>query len=586
MPSLPPLLLAWLHLPPLPHPMTGSFAPGSTRNSATVVLRSCTSPNHTLSFSGSFDSEMKVEGRAVWLRAHAENKRDVSRHRRLHVVYSANVVHGASKLFTRDGCGHLSLRCSVLFDSGIPHGALLTFGAKGHRAHLSYFMRGTGFWLEFDGDPSPSPRPPSPASDIQHIVSDLLDCLDPPPLPSLRRATEFSQEEGGACVRVEEKRYWRGASNAAGLHVDDSGSNVASALVLKSSRSFTNGMLDGVERLYTRTGSLFTSRSYLSGALHGALQQFRDDASLLYVALCLLRISFRLFNVFHSFVSYSEMWRAGKRHGPRVCWSDDGQSQLMVQEFTNGSGVFADFRGGRLQRTASLVDGRMHGDEIWFAASPPSAAAACRVTGDGNSDCGVPAHIAAIFRYVDGRLEGLCETFDAGVCVQSSQWHGGLLHGESVVYSEGAVIQRTEYSNGCPIVADNEGEKTEDDSARAAAALDLRLAELQMAAWEAECHARAAAAAALAATADVRRFAGAVVAEALAAAVFQSGVAASAAAERKTAAAVEEAACSCNVSDSAAATAASLVELMVDAATAEAEAAATAAAEAAKETGV
>lgn len=543
--------------------MTGSFAPGSTRNSATVILRSCTAPKHALSFSGSFDHEMKLEGRAVWLRAHAENSRDVSRHRRLHVVYSANVVHGQSKLFCRDICGNLSLRCSAVFDCGIPRGALLTFGAKGQRVHRCNFTRGTGCWFEFDGDQAfVSPCPPSPTSDIQQVVSDLLDCLDPPPLRSIRRACEFSQEEGGGCVRVEEKRYWR-----AGLHGHIS-SNAAIALVLKSSRSFTNGMLDGVERLYARNGSLFTCRSHLSGALHGALQQFRDDGSLLYVA-----VYYTLCNAFHSFVSYSEMWCEGKRHGPRVCWSDDGKSPLMVEEFASGSGLFAEFRGGRLLRTASLVDGRMHGDEILFAASAPSASAASRETGAGNSDAGVQSQIVAIFRYVDGKLQGLCEKFDAGARVQSSQWQAGLLHGESVAYSEGVVIQRTEYSNGCPIGADVEEEKTEDDSPRAAAALELRQAELQMAAWEAQCHARAAAAAALAATADIRRFAGAVVAEVLGAAVFQSGVAASAAAERKTAAAVEEARRSCNVSDSAATTAASLVELMFDSATATAAAA-------------
>ena len=116
LPVLPPLLLAWLHLPPLPAPLTASFVNGSTRSNATAIIHKCALPKHTLSFSGGFDHEMKLDGGAVWLRAHAENTRDVSRHRRAHVVYSAGAMHGPVKLFCCDSHPAPSLRCRVVFE--------------------------------------------------------------------------------------------------------------------------------------------------------------------------------------------------------------------------------------------------------------------------------------------------------------------------------------------------------------------------------------------------------------------------------------------------------------------------------------
>ena len=82
------------------------------------------------------------------------------------------------------------------------------------------------------------------------------------------------------CQVVGEKRYWK-CSTQAGAHAGTIGAN-GNPLVLKMSRSFKNGVIDGLELLYTRVGSVFTSRSFKCGLLHGVLQQFRDDGSLVY----------------------------------------------------------------------------------------------------------------------------------------------------------------------------------------------------------------------------------------------------------------------------------------------------------------
>jgi hypothetical protein len=282
LPALPPLLLTWLHLPPLPLPMTGSFAIGSTRSIATVLLHGCTLPLHTLSFSGSFNDEMKVEGSAVWLRAHAENTTDVPRRRRLHVVYSAGAVHGMCKLFCSSSGPTPSLRCCVVVENGMPTGDLVTFGTKGQCVHKSCFTRGRGSWFEFDVDNAPaSPCPPSSPSEIHLILSQILDALDPSSLPALKRVTTFVDFE-----TVEETQYWRRAIQFA-PHADGASAGAAfvSPPALKMTRGFKNGLLHGRQLLYARNGSVFTSRSYEYGLLHGALQQFRDDGSLVYVKM-------------------------------------------------------------------------------------------------------------------------------------------------------------------------------------------------------------------------------------------------------------------------------------------------------------
>ncbi len=167
-------------------------------------------------------------------------------------------------------------------------------------------------------------------------------------------------------------------------------------------------------------------------------------------------------------------------------------------------------------------------------------------------------------------LEGRCEKFVAGVCVRASHWHHGLLHGESVVYTDGSVSERTEYANGHAISAYADV-KTEDDSTRCDAIRDLSIADSQMAAWEAECLARAAVAAAVAAAADAKSVAVAVVADVLRkaslqleeAAVAAAAAAAAAAATTTAAAAAAEAAAVADASDAAATTAATLLEEIV-----------------------
>ena len=82
------------------------------------------------------------------------------------------------------------------------------------------------------------------------------------------------------CQLVDEKRYWK-CWTQAGSHAGATGAS-CNAPVLKMSRSFKNGVIDGLELLYTRIGTVFTFRSFKSGLLHGLLQQFRDDGSLVY----------------------------------------------------------------------------------------------------------------------------------------------------------------------------------------------------------------------------------------------------------------------------------------------------------------
>jgi hypothetical protein len=134
---------------------------------------------------------------------------------------------------------------------------------------------------------------------------------------------------------------------------------------------------------------------------------------------------------------------------------------------------------------------------------------------------------------VDGLLEGRCEKFAAGACVQATHWHRGLLHGDSDVYSNGSVVEKTVYLNGRVVIADFDA-KTEDCTSRIDAVRDMRFAELQMATWEVECRARAAAAAAAASTVDAKRMADSVVSELLRTASIQS--------EEATAASIAEAA--------------------------------------------
>jgi hypothetical protein len=286
----------------------------------------------------------------------------------------------------------------------------------------------------------------------------------------------------------------------------------------------------------------------------------------------------------NTLLSYSEEWQLGERHGARVCWSDDGKLQLRVDEFSRGSGIMAEFRGGRLARTVTLVKGLMHGDEIVYSLSSESSLssstsaflptlerssieAATSLSDEvGHSSASAASHpvagsglvahgeIASIFRYVDGRLEGRCEKFGPGARVQVSHWHGGCLHGESAMYLGGTVIERAEYRHGYPISADAEA-KSEDNGTRAAAADDMRLAELQMAAWEAECQARASAAAAAAAAADARTAASSVVADMLLVALLQSEEAAAfaKAAEVEAAAAAHHESAVCDTASSIAA---------------------------------
>jgi hypothetical protein len=184
-------------------------------------------------------------------------------------MYAAGVIHGAVKLFCCDSRPAPSLRCCAMFERGVPCGTLVTYGAKGQRIHESTFEHGRGCWLEFNGDEVASS---SLASEVAAI--DLPTSV----LPSLSRATVF--DDCGA--QVEQKRFWRSATRTSGLH-PHADITASSAAVLKTARSFKNGVQNGVELLYGRNGVVFKSRSYKNGLLHGSLHQYRDDGTLVYV---------------------------------------------------------------------------------------------------------------------------------------------------------------------------------------------------------------------------------------------------------------------------------------------------------------
>jgi biotin carboxyl carrier protein len=190
-------------------------------------------------------------------------------------------------------------------------------------------------------------------------------------------------------------------------------------------------------------------------------------------------------------------------HGDEIVYSTSEQPSSSASTFSSTSE----------QASADALPSL--GDELSLSspstASHPIAASTSTTQGD----------IACIFRYVNGILEGRCEKFGPGACVQVSHWHRGLLHGESAMYVGGVAVERAEYRYGYPISADAEA-KSEDIDTRAAAADDMRLAELQMAAWEAECRARASAAAAAAAAADAKAAAASVFADMLSQALLQS----------------------------------------------------------------
>jgi hypothetical protein len=94
--------------------------------------------------------------------------------------------------------------------------------------------------------------------------------------------------------------------------------------------------------LFHDNASIYRSEAFKDGLRHGSSSEHRRDGTLRYTQS--YHEASALNSTGNHFQNQSSLLPQGQRHGPRVCYADNGRTQLTTSIFSSGSGSLWLFR--------------------------------------------------------------------------------------------------------------------------------------------------------------------------------------------------------------------------------------------------